>query len=101
MFKDKIKELMNSKKVSQRDLANAIQINESAMSRYISGERTPRIDILTKIARYFNVSIEELMGESASNTSFIELRGMVARSASNLTNEEIKELLSILSKNIK
>lgn len=101
MFKDKIKKLMNSKNVSQRDLAKAISINESAMSRYISGERTPRIDILTKIARYFNVSIEELIDESPENENFMELRGLVARSASVLTNEEIKELLNILSSNIK
>ena len=101
MFKDKIKELMNSKNVTQRELANAIMINESAMSRYISGERAPRIDVLTKISRYFNVSIEELMDESTGNTNYIELRGLIARSASSLTNEEIKELLNILSKNIK
>ena len=101
MFKDKIKELMSVKGISQRDLANAIQINESAMSRYISGERTPRIDILAKLARYFDVSIDELIDEKNDNTNFLELRGLVARSASSLTNDEIKELLSILSNNIK
>lgn len=101
MFKDKIKELMSSKDITQRELANAIQIKESAMSRYISGDRKPRIDILTKIARYFNVSIDELMDESSINADFMELRGLVARNASKLSNEEIKELLSILSNNIK
>ena len=101
MFKDKVKNLMNSKGISQRDLANAIQINESAMSRYISGERTPRIDILTKIARYFDVTIEELIDEKNETTNFMELRGLVARSASSLSNDEIKELLNILSNNIK
>lgn len=101
MFKEKVKELMNEKNISQRDLANAIKINESAMSRYISGERTPRIDILTKIARFFNVSIDELMDDSFDDTEFKELRGLVARNASKLTNDEIKELLSILSNNIK
>ena len=101
MFKEKVKELMNEKNISQRDLANAIKINESAMSRYISGERTPRIDILTKIARFFNVSIDELMDDSFDVTEFKELRGLVARNASKLTNDEIKELLSILSNNIK
>lgn len=101
MFEKKLKELMNSRNINQRDLANAIQINESAMSRYISGERKPRIDILTKIARFFNVSIEELMDEPIEGKDFLELRGLVARSSSKLTNEEIKELLSILSQNIK
>ena len=101
MVKNKIKELMIDKGVTQRDLANAIHINESAMSRYISGERTPRIDILTKLARFFDVSIEELIDEKCENASFMELRGLVARSASSLTNDEIKELLNLLSNNIK
>ena len=92
---------MNTRGISQRDLANAIHINESAMSRYISGERTPRIDILTKLARFFDVSIEELIDEKNENSNFIELRGLVARSASMLSNEEIKELLNILSNSIK
>ena len=101
MFKEKIKELMNSRNVSQRELANAINITESAMSRYISGERKPRVDILTKLARYFDVSIEELIGVENEISDFMELRGLVARSASSLTNDEIKELLNILSSNIK
>ena len=92
---------MNAKGISQRDLASAIELNESALSRYISGERNPRIDILTKMARYFDVTIEELIDEKNENSNFMELRGLVARSASSLTNEEIKELLNILSNNIK
>ena len=101
MFKEKIKELMNSRNVSQRELANELNITESAMSRYISGERKPRVDILTKLARYFDVSIEELIGVENEISDFMELRGLVARSASSLTNDEIKELLNILSSNIK
>ena len=69
MFNDKIRELMNTRGISQRDLAKAIHINESAMSRYISGERTPRIDILTKLARFFDVSIEELIDEKSENSN--------------------------------
>lgn len=101
MFKDKIAELMKKEGISQRELAKEIQINESAMSRYLSGERTPRVDIVTKLARYFNVSLEELLDESVANTDFREIRGLVARNASNLSNEEISELITLLSQNIK
>lgn len=71
------------------------------MSRYLSGERTPRTDIITKLARYFNVSVEELLDEHVVNTNFKEIRGLVARNASNLSNEEISELITLLSQNIK
>lgn len=101
MFKEKISDLMKKEGISQRDLAKKIQINESAMSRYLSGERTPRIDIATKLARYFGISVEELLDEQTKDENFIELRGLVARNASNLSNKEISELITLLSKNIK
>ena len=101
MFKDKIKELMKKKGISQRELANVIQINESAMSRYLSGERRPRTDIMAKLARYFDISMEELLDENVTNTNFKELHSLVARNACNLTNEEISELITLLSNNIK
>ena len=101
MFKDKISELMKKEDISQRELAKKIQINESAMSRYLSGERIPRTDIITKLAKYFNVSVEELLDEHVINTNFKEIRGLVARNASNLSNEEISELITLLSQNIK
>lgn len=103
MIKDKILELMKKEGISQRELSRKIEINESALSRYLSGERTPRIDILTKLARYFNVSVEELLDDNDNSYSsdFIEIRTLVARNASNLSNEEISNLITLLSKNIK
>lgn len=101
MFKDKILELMKKEGISQRELSEKIQINESSMSRYLSGERTPRIDVISKLARHFNITVEELLDDNTHNTEYIEMRGLVARNASNLSNEEIASLITLLSNNIK
>ena len=57
-----IVELMKQEGLSQKELAEKINVTEASMSRYIKGERIPRIDVLVKIASVFNVSIEYLLG---------------------------------------
>lgn len=101
MFKDKIFELLKKEGITQRELANKIQINESALSRYISGERTPRIDIVTKLVCYFNVSVEELLDEKKTSSDYDEFCALVARNASKLSNEEISKLITLLAECIK
>ena len=46
MFKEKVKELMNQQNITQKELAELSGITEASVSRYLSGERTPRIDIV-------------------------------------------------------
>ena len=58
-MKNKIKKYM--KNISQRDLAKKIGIDESTLSRYINGSRTPKADIFMKIAKVLNVKAEDLM----------------------------------------
>ena len=43
MFKEKVKELMNQQNITQKELAELSGITEASVSRYLSGERTPRI----------------------------------------------------------
>ena len=48
--------------LSQGALAEKLGITNAALSRYESGDRTPRKDIAVKIARLTGVSILTLMG---------------------------------------
>ena len=57
---NKIKELLEEKGISQRELAEMVGITEVSMSRYINGERTPKAPIAMKIARVLDVNIEDL-----------------------------------------
>ena len=54
--------LLEEKNITQRELADKINVTEVTISRYLSGERSPRIEIVNKIAEYFDVSIDYLLG---------------------------------------
>ena len=56
--------LMEDLNMSQVDLAKKIGISNVTISRYLSGDRIPRLDVITKIASAFNVSIDYLLGIS-------------------------------------
>ena len=55
---NKIKELRLSKKLSQQQLAKILFVNQTAVSQWERGATTPNLQLLTKIADYFNVSID-------------------------------------------
>jgi len=63
MFADRLKKLREDRKISQRTpLARETGLSPAIISRYESGERTPTEDVIYKIARYFNVSADYLLG---------------------------------------
>lgn len=73
-------ELMEKNNMTQVELAKKIGTTNVTISRYISGERKPRIEIVTEIAKIFNVSIDYLLGFSHNkdnndfkNDSIIEI----------------------------
>lgn len=61
--------LLEEKNITQRELADKINVTEVTISRYLSGERSPRIEIVNKIAEYFDVSIDYLLGRVDTKTS--------------------------------
>jgi transcriptional regulator with XRE-family HTH domain len=49
------------RKISQKDLAEQSGLTEAGISRYISGQRLPRLDILLKIADVLHCSLDYLL----------------------------------------
>ncbi len=56
--------LLEERNITQRELAEKIDVTEVTISRYLSGERSPRIEIVNKIANYFKVSVDYLLGRT-------------------------------------
>ena len=67
LFISRLRGLIDDNDMTQRDLADAIDVTEVTISRYLSGDRKPRVDIVNKIARYFNVSTDYLLEDFTSN----------------------------------
>lgn len=62
----KIKELRNSKNVTQEMLANHLGVTPQAISRWETGNGYPDIETLTLLADFFSVSTDELLGFNLS-----------------------------------
>lgn len=61
-----LKRLREEKNMTQAELGKALEISPSAIGMYEQGRRTPDIPTLKKIASYFNVSLDYLLGNSTS-----------------------------------
>lgn len=64
MFKDNLKKLRKEKKITQEELSKIIGVERSSIGKYESSGVIPSVDVLNKIADYFNVSVDYLLGRS-------------------------------------
>lgn len=78
IFVKRLVELLENANMTQIELANKIGTTNVTISRYMSGERSPRIEIVAEIAKVFNVSIDYLLGlPVGKNKRFIENESMI------------------------
>ena len=64
MFADILKKLRKSRKLNQKQFAKEVYISPSAVSQYETGRTMPSRETLDRIARYFGVSTDYLLGTS-------------------------------------
>lgn len=61
-FSERLKELREEKNLTQDELGKALSINTITISRWERGVRTPNIDSLEILAKFFNVTAGQLLG---------------------------------------
>ncbi|EPR07673.1 helix-turn-helix domain-containing protein [Ruminiclostridium papyrosolvens] len=59
-----LRKLRKSKKLTQADVASALEIGRSTYTKYESGKSKPVSEMLIKIADYFGVSVDYLLGRT-------------------------------------
>ncbi len=84
-----IKKLREDNKLSQAELADNIGINNSVLSRIESGDRQLRDDELIKIADFFNVSTDYLLGRTTVRN---DIETFAAHTDDDLSEEAEAEL---------
>lgn len=70
---NRIKEIRQEKKLSQKDLAKKLNISQQAISLYEKGDREPKLETWQKLADFFDVPISYLQGFGLSKKDAIEI----------------------------
>ena len=63
-FPTRLRQLREEKDISQESLGKIISLDKSTISLYETGKREPGYSIITKLAEFFDCSIDYLLGRS-------------------------------------
>lgn len=94
MFAEILKKLRKSRKLNQKQFAKEVFISPSAVSQYETGRTMPSRDTLDRIAKYFGVSTDFLLGSSPA-AEFEEL--LIQEYCSGTTVSELLKMLMSLN----
>ncbi len=93
-----ITELRKDKKITQQELAKILNVSKSTVAHYEQGINSPSLDVLIKLAKYFEVPVDYLLGICGSK---IEYHRLTDNCTDNFTYGEIVNLLYSLPANVK
>lgn len=95
MIKDRLKELRAESGMSQKELALALRLSPSTIAMYETGHRVPDAETLKKIADYFQITVDYLLGRTNARKSETIAAAHAARGYENLPPDiyqKIKEI---------
>ena len=93
---ERISEMLRKQGIQQKELAERIGITEAAMSLYIAGTREPKPDVIANMAIALHTTSDYLLGIENDAFNYHQVRRMIARNASSMTNQEKKALIDAL-----
>lgn len=64
-----IKKEMRDRNLTQKDLAKKLKITETSMSRYLNKQRGLSLNMAVNIAKYFKLSLDEMVGLKGADKS--------------------------------
>lgn len=63
-FSERLKLLREERKITLDELAEKINSTKSTLSRYENNKRTPNIEFIERVANFFNVTSDYLLGRT-------------------------------------
>jgi len=95
-FQQRVKELRKEKKLTQEQFADVFFLNKSSISRYEKGTQMPEADMLTRMAEYFDVSLDYLLGRSEHRKDSEIKIAMNTLSTDGLNDDDIKMIKGLI-----
>jgi len=93
---EKFRNLLQMRGLKAADVSRGTGIGQVVFSEWKSGKCTPKIDKLTKIAKFFNVPVEYFTGEDEKSTSPKTERDAVNDFVNALSDEDFDRLSSVI-----
>lgn len=107
IFGNRLRILLEEKDLEGKEFAKIIHVQPPTVSNWLNGNRFPNQDTLRKIADYFNVSLDYLMGfsdiknPSKSNELIEYVIEEAEKHGYNLRNKSKEEIAKIIVKALK
>lgn len=96
VFAEQLKTLRKINGITQKELAEKLKIKQNSYSDWENGKSEPNIEMLVRIADYFDVSLDYLMGGKMKNiTEEFSLCLKKIRMKRKLSQKQIAEELKI------
>lgn len=106
VFKERLERLMRENNINQLGLAETIGVTQSTLSRNINGIHRPKAEIIEKLANFFNVSTDYLLGKSNERNAPVstpapkeQLEGVklaLFDQVGDLSDDEARQVLDII-----
>jgi len=92
---DRIALLREKRGMTQEELSGKLGISRAALSHYETNRREPDIDTLNKIANFFGVSLDYLLGRTNDPSSVLDLEVREFIDSLELSDEAILKKFSL------
>ena len=84
MFDERIKELRSAHNLNQVELGKKLGVSKQCICNWENNNIQPSIDMLIKIARYFGVTTDYLLG--LDNSKYINVDGLTIQQRDHIQN---------------
>ena len=96
VFAEQLKTLRKKNSLTQKELAEKVGVKQNSYANWENGNREPNIEMLVRIADYFDVSLDYLLGGKMKNiTEEFSLCLKKLRMKRKLSQKQIAEELKI------
>ena len=97
----RIAELLTQLNMTQRELAEKVDVTEVSMSRYIKGDRVPKGPVIANIAAALHTTTDYLLNGNSSESGDFEseyymIHRLIAKNVSKMTSKQKRELINAL-----
>lgn len=99
MFGERIAEMRKGSGMTQQELAVRVDVAQATVANWESGRREPDINILIRIAKLFNVTLDELVMKELTPPIPMYARNLAyLRRKHDMTQQQISELVGLKNK---